>query len=292
MTAYITFLMVVSALIWSITKYISETINENVEEKIKTKVNTLRNGSFAISLTHILNGLFNLIYGPKQLTLRCFVASLLLSTIYVGVLSFLADVFIIGLEKYALYVFNNPFFLFELFFQTALPTITFVLIINGIADFFSVWVSRTIIKISTRVESVRQILFLHLSDLIVSGVLFILIAGLCILTTIVTGIEAMLPDFSFSFPEEIAMSSEQEQMAMWIGYVVIFSSGYLSSMLSLLFIISLVLLKLNKRNKSLFYYIDKVLDFEGRPVQSLGLYTILMVWAGGLLFSPIVIFFV
>ncbi|HCM0862624.1 hypothetical protein [Vibrio parahaemolyticus] len=290
MTAYITFLMVVSASIWSITKYISETINKNVEQNIKTKVHTLRNGSFAISLTHILNGLFNLIYGPKQLTIRCFVASLLLSTIYVSVLVFLTEVFIIGLEKYVLYVFSNPFFLFEQFSQTALPTITFVLVVNGIGDFVSVWVSRTILKISTRVESMRQILFLHFSDLIVSGVLFILIAGLCLLTAFGTGI--MGSESTFLYPEEIAMSSEQTQISQRIAYVIIFSSAYLSSMLLLMFMISIVLLKLNERNKSLFYYLDKVLDFEDRPVQSLGLYTILMVWGIGLLFSPIVIFFV
>lgn len=261
--------------VMKLSKYLEGVVNNDFMVKFKEGVR-FYNDDFLRKNAGLFYVIFEKVYGGKQFSKRCLVVSLVVSFFYCGTLIFISMMHFIGYERFLYYVFEHPLFLYDLFFGTVVDTFVMIFCINFVADFLSVWISRKVFYISCFVNGGSDLIFLFFVDVIISFLFFwvCFFPGLALIDVYVEGGY----NSNWEIPEGISFFGNNESSYRLSVFLILFSSTFFSSAFFGGYFLSVILLKLNLNGFTVFNFVNKIMDFDSKPIQSFGIYVVALLW--------------
>ena len=283
---YFSALFFVSTAIWAIFKYISDASNERTRAAVKDYLYSSKDGigkdDWAINVYMLFEGL----YGERQWSWVCLRNSLITSSIFVSTAVFFIDVYSVGPFTYLDYFIQNPLPAINYFIGNVMGVAAFALAMNGLADFFSLWESRLLFEKVSEVKGKRMLFFILLADFVLSGVIYLLCVSSSIyIFSILTGGES--PNYFPDTPSEIMFEPRGDFNATFWVFSSLIASAYISSFLSWLYLLSLYFSKIRfLPHQKLLTFLSKFFDFNNKPIESFGLYIVILLWVAGIFMLP------
>lgn len=289
-TVFISILAAITGSIWAFSGFLDKSGNVAFKNGCRNYIIQTQEDDILKDWSSHLYSTFILIYSDKQLSLKCIKRSFLTSFIFVIIGFILVELIFLGFIPYYSYFTDHPLSFLSILWNNLGVTLVIIFITNGIADFFSVWETRFIFRKMSETNKLSIALCLLIFDILISGVIFSSISFMIVvMAEIIFNINSTeefmhwLPSFE-TIPSEYKKLSDRTYFNNFdyspFYVVVLFLSAYLSTFISTISF-SLVAYKRIKLSikKLIFSLLGRLIDIENSPIQTVGLFLILLIWS-------------